>query len=47
MVSQAQGRLLELCGTRREGVDLARPVEQRVLGVDVEMGAGGGYQTAV
>ena len=43
VIGQAQRRLLELGGACRERVDLARPVEQRVLGMDVEMGAGGGH----
>src|ERR1700759_3354733 len=46
VVGEAQGGLPELRGAGRERVDLARPVEQRVLGVDVEMGADGGHQTA-
>src|ERR1019366_3015545 len=41
VVRQPQGRLAELRGTLRERLDLARAVEQRVLGVHVEMGAGG------
>src|SRR4029077_4249446 len=41
VVGQAESRLAELRGARRERVDLARAIEQRVLGVHVEMGAGG------
>ena len=39
VVGQAEGRLAELGGARGQGVDLARAVEQRVLGVHVEVGA--------
>ena len=42
VVGEAEGRLVELRGARGERLDLARPVEQRVLGVDVQMGAGWG-----
>ena len=42
VIGQAQRRLAELGGARRELVDLAGAVEQRVLGMDVEMGAAGG-----
>ena len=40
VVGQRQGRLVERRGALRERVDLARAVEQRVLGVNVQMGAG-------
>ena len=40
VVGQAEGRLAEVGGALGERVDLARAVEQRVLGVDVEIGAG-------
>ena len=42
VVGQAEGGLVERRGARGERVDLARAVEQRVLGVDVEVGAAGG-----
>ena len=42
VVGEAQRGLAELRRAGRERVDLARPVEQRVLGVDVQMGAGWG-----
>ena len=42
VVGQAERRLAELRGARRQRVDLARAVEQRVLGVHVQMGAGWG-----
>ena len=41
VVGQAERRLGELGGACGQRVDLARTVEQRVLGVDVEVGAGG------
>ncbi len=44
VVGQPERRLLELGGALRQRVDLARTVEQRVLGVDVEMGAAGRAQ---
>ena len=47
MVGEAQSRLIELGGPRGERVDLARPVQQRVLGVDVEVGADRGHETAL
>jgi len=37
----AQSRLAEGGGALGQAVDLARAVKQRVLGVDVKMGAGG------
>ena len=40
VVGEPEGGLAELGGARGERVDLARAVEQRVLGVDVQMGAG-------
>ena len=46
VVGESEGRLTERRGPRREVVDLARPVEQRVLGVDVEVGAGGAHADA-
>ena len=42
VVGQAEGRLPVLGRTGGELLDLARAVEQRVLGVNVEVGAGGG-----
>jgi len=42
MVGQRERRLPEGRGALGERVDLARPVEQRVLGVDVQVGAGRG-----
>ena len=42
VVGQAQGGLAEGGGALRQRVDGARPVEQGVLRVDVQMGAGGG-----
>ena len=44
VVGEAERRLPELGGARGELLDLARPVEQRVLGVDVEVGAGRGHR---
>ncbi len=41
VVGEPERRLLELRGALGERLDLARAVEQRVLGVDVEMGAAG------
>jgi hypothetical protein len=41
VIGKAERRLPELGGPGRQVVDLARSVEQRVLGVDVEVGAGG------
>jgi hypothetical protein len=41
VVGEPDGRLLERGGTLDEGVDLAGAVEQRVLGMDVEMRAAG------
>ena len=41
VVGQAQCRLAELGGPLGQRLDLAGSIEQRVLGVDVEMGAGG------
>ena len=46
VVGQAERRLAELRRARRQRVDLARAVEQRVLGVHVQMGAGGGAHWA-
>jgi hypothetical protein len=40
VVGQAERRLAELGGPRRQGVDLARAVQQRVLGVHVQVCAG-------
>ncbi len=40
VVGEAEGGLVELRGARRQRVDLAGSVEQRVLGVNVQMGAG-------
>ena len=40
MVGQPERRLLELRRPRGEVLDLARAVQQRVLGVDVQVGAG-------
>ena len=42
VVGEPEGGLAEARGALGELVDLARAVEQRVLGVDVEMGAAGG-----
>ena len=42
VVGQAERRLAELRGALRERLDLARAVEQRVLGVHVQVGAGRG-----
>src|SRR5204863_2709015 len=42
VVGQTERRLAELGRAGRQLVDLARAVEQRVLGVDVEMRAAGG-----
>jgi hypothetical protein len=42
VIGQPEGRLAELGRALRELVDLAGAVEQRVLGVDVEMRAAGG-----
>ena len=41
VIGQPEGRLAELRGPLRQGVDLARAIEQRVLAVDVQMCAGG------
>ena len=41
VVGQPERGLAEVRRALGEGVDLARAVEQRVLGVDVQMGAGG------
>ena len=41
VIGQPEGRLTEARGTLCKLVDLARTIEQRVLGVDVEMGASG------
>ena len=41
VVGEAEGRLTELRRALGQRVDLAGAVEQRVLGVDVEVGAGG------
>ena len=41
VVGEAERGLAELGGARGEGVDPAGAVEQRVLGVDVQVGAGG------
>ena len=41
VVGEPERRLAELRGAGGELVDLARAVEQRVLGVDVQVGAGG------
>ena len=41
VIGQSEGRLAELRGALGERFDLACAVEQRVLGVDVEVGAGG------
>jgi hypothetical protein len=46
VIGQPEGGLAELRRTCRELVDLARAVEQRVLGVDVEMRAAGGRSLA-
>ncbi len=40
VVGERERRLVERRRARRQRVDLARAVEQRVLGVDVQMGAG-------
>ena len=40
VIGQSERRLAELRGALRQRLDLARAVEQRVLGVDVQMGAG-------
>ncbi len=45
VIGQRQGGLPERRRPLRESFDLAGPVEQRVLGVDVEMGAGRGHQS--
>ena len=42
VVGQPERGLAEVGGALGERLDLARAVEQRVLGVDVQMGAGGG-----
>ena len=42
VVGQAQRRLVERGRALGQSVDLARAVQQRVLGVDVQVGAGGG-----
>ena len=42
VVGQPERRLAEVRGALGERLDLARAVEQRVLGMDVQMGAGGG-----
>ena len=44
VVGEPERGLVERGGTGRERVDLAGTVEQRVLGVDVEVGAGGRHQ---
>ena len=41
VVGEAERRLTELRRAGREGIDVARAVEQRVLGVDVEVRAAG------
>ena len=41
VVGEPESGLAELRGALRQGVDLARAVEQRVLAVDVQMCAGG------
>ena len=43
VVGQGERRLVERRRPRGQRLDLAGPVEQRVLGVDVEMGAGRGH----
>ena len=40
VIGEPEGRLLELRGALGERLDLARAVEQGVLGVHVQMGAG-------
>jgi hypothetical protein len=47
VVGQRQRRLTERGGTLGEGVDLACSVEQRVLGVDVEVGTGRRHRRCV
>ena len=47
VVGQPQGRLAERRRALGQLVDLARPVEQRVLGMDVEVGAGGAHRQTV
>ena len=46
VIGQSEGRLAEGRGALGEGVDLARAVEQRVLGMDVQMCASGGAHRA-
>jgi hypothetical protein len=47
VIGEPQSGLIELGGAGGERVDLARSVEQRVLGVDVKMSASGGHRAAV
>ena len=46
VVGEADRRLIERRGPLDQGLDLARPVEQRILGVDVQMRAGRGHSRA-
>ena len=47
VIGEPEGRLPELGRAGGELLDLARPVEQRVLGVDVEVGAGRGHRRLI
>ena len=38
VVGEPEGRLVELCGESGELLDLAGAIQQRVLGVDVQVG---------
>jgi hypothetical protein len=45
VIGKPERRLIERGRTRRELLDLARPVQKRVLGVDVEVRAGVAHRT--